>query len=130
MIPIFRISVVVSLLVYALFVAKAYFDSSFISQGMLDLLSWNKYEAVIMLPFWVDWITILIWLPVSIGTYYFYRPFRTIYLVLSVVFIFTKPLFGAAIFTGTDLMLFQLTVFLDGAILAMAYFTSVSERFN
>lgn len=130
MISIFRISIIISVVVYALFMAKPYFDSSFHSEDLLDILSWNGYEAILTLPEWFGWVTILIWLPVSIGMYYFHSLSRTIYLVLAIVFALTAPLFGAATFTGTDIMLYQLTAFLDGVILTMAYLTSVSVQFN
>ena len=130
MISIFRISIVLSIVVYTTFVAKPYFDSSFHSDAILNILSWSGYEALVTLPFWFAWLTILIWLPVSIGMYYFNHIARTIYLILTITFTVTIPLYGAYTFTGTDIMLFQLTAFLDGAILTMAYLTSVSDQFK
>jgi len=127
---IFRALIIFSIFIYAFFVAKQYFDSSFHSKETLDLLSWNGFEALLTMPSWLTWLTVLIWLPVSIGIYYFNRMARTAYLVLAITFTVTLPLFGMHVYTGTDMMLYQLTAILDGIILTMAYLTSISAHFK
>ena len=127
---IFRSLIILSVVIYTVIIAKPYFDSSFHSKDLLDLLAWNGFEAIVFLPEWANWIIILIWLPISLGMYYFNKQSRLAYLIAAIFFTLTLPLFGTQIFTGTEIMLYQLVATLDGIVLTMAYFTSISDEFK
>ena len=127
---IFRALIILTVLIYVIFIAKPYFDSSFHSKDLLDLLAWNGFEALVFLPEWANWIITLIWLPISLGMYCFNKQSRLAYLIAAVFFTLSLPLFGTQVFTGTEIMLYQLIATLDGIILTMAYFTSISDEFT
>ena len=130
MTTLFRALIVASLLSYAIVVCIGHFDAPYLSEKELDLLSWYGHGAVIELSPFMNWVLILVWLPAAIGMYLFNSIARFVYLFLAILIIITTPLFGAYIALGYEFMFLQITTFLDGAILVMAYFTSVSDKFK
>ena len=130
MIQIFRILIVISTLSYAVFVFLPYLDESFLTQQEIDVLTWSKYEALIIFPDWLSWFLIYIWLPLAIGMWFFNRLARTAYLCLSIFFLVFSAFSGLFVSTGLEIMLYQATAFLDGAIITMAYLTNLNDEFK
>jgi hypothetical protein len=130
MIKFYRALVIISTMSYLLFVGVGYVDSSFLSKDELDLLSWGGYGAIIQMPLFLHWFLVGIWVPLAIGMCLFKPLARKIYLWLAITFILANPFFGFVVSTGYESMLYQLAIFLDGAVLVMAYFTSISSEFT
>jgi len=130
MINIFRALIIISTLSYAAFACVGFVDTPYLSEKELDILSWSGHEAFIELPLIINWAIIIVWLPLAIGMYYFNPLSRLLYLSLSIISTITYPLFGIVVATGYEFMFLQITTVLDGAILVMAYFTSISENFK
>ena len=66
---------------------------------------------------------------VAIGVYVFNPIARTVYFVMVMVFLAITPFSGMRAFTAIDQFLLEVTMLLDGAILALAYLSSVSGEF-
>ncbi len=130
MIKLFRSLVVVSSLSYFLFLGSWYLFTPYLSEDVLAVLTWTGYGAIIQLPPFVSWALVLFWLLIAIGMYFFNSTARLLYLVFTIFFILTTPLYGLFVSTAYDLVFLEITNFLDGAILAMAYLSSISAKFK
>jgi len=130
MVKIFRILVILSTISYACFIIAPYIDYSFLTEKEIDILSWDGYQAVYILPEWLVWISILIWIPLTIGMYLFNPIARKIYLVLIIMFFIDTLFAGLFVKTSHEIVLYQLTSFFDGVVLTMAYLTSISNKFE
>ena len=130
MIKLYRTLIIVSTISYLIFAGVGYVDSRFLTKDELDLLSWASYGAIIKFPPLLHWGLVFSWVPLAIGMYFFKPIARKIYLWLSIIFILANPFVGFAVFTGYEMMLYQATTFLDGAILALAYFSSIANEFS
>ena len=127
---IFRVFVVANVVAFSIYVIIPYIDSIFHSNEALDILAYSGYGAIIKLPSIYQWFSTLIWLPVSLGMFYYNSIARTLFLVLTIFFALTSTLHGFVVLTGYEVMVYEFTTLLDGVILTMAYFTSVSEKFK
>jgi magnesium-transporting ATPase (P-type) len=130
MIKIFRAAVILSYVLFVVYMVKPYVDTSFHDEETLKILSLNGYGAVISLSAWTDWIFLGIWFVLAVGMYLFNPIARLVYLLMVVIFTLLGPFFGIYVGTGTELALFQAIAYLDGAILTMAYLTSLSKKFK
>ena len=130
MISLFRTLIILSLLSYAIFIGIGYIDAPYLGEEESNLLSWAGHGAILELPTFLNWAIVLVWLPIAIGMYLFNPIARFMYLCLAILFTITTPLFGMYIAMGYEFMFLQITTFLDGAILAMAYFTHISAKFK
>ena len=131
MVKIFRILVVLSTISYACFIIAPYIDYSFLTEKEIDVLSWDGYSAAYIFPEWLEWLSILVWIPLAIGMYLFNPIARKIYLVLTIVFFVDALFTGLVVKTSYEIALYQLTSFFDGAVLTMAYLTtSIGNKFE
>jgi hypothetical protein len=130
MITLYRALVIISTTSYLLFIGIGYVDSSFLSKEELDILSWGGYGASIQMPAFLHWALVASWVPLAFGMYLFKPLARKLYLWLVIIFILANPFFGLFVATGYEYMLYHISTFLDGAILVMAYYTSISNEFS
>ena len=126
----FRISVIISAFSYALFIGGWYLFTPYLSEKELDVLSWTGYGAIIEYPPIVTYALTAIWLPITIGMYFYNSKARLLYLIFTVYFIITTPLYGMFVSASFSLVFLEISNFLDGAILTMAYLTGVSQKFK
>ena len=127
---IFRVAIAISTITYAAYILSPYIDMSLLDQQTLDVLTWDRYGAIYEMPVLLDWFFVFLWLPLAIGMWVFNPLARTGYLGFSIFFLFLLPFEGLFVATGFEMMLYQATSFLDGAILVMAYFTGLNKRFK
>ena len=128
---IYRTMIVVSLLTYYMYVGVGYVDTPYLSEEELNLLSWGGHGAIIQFHPIVHWGLVFIWLPLAIGMWFYNSLSRKLYLILAMSFLMLNPFVGYSVSTGYEMMFYQTTTFLDGAILAMAYFTNnISNSFK
>ena len=129
MVQTFRILVMLSVLAYVLFVLYPLIGPAPESPFAGQIISLSGYGSAFELPEAVDWAIIVLWILLAIGIYNFKRLARTGYLVLLILELAVLPFIGMQILTAAELFLFSIVCILDGAILAMAFFSSVSEKF-
>lgn len=130
MIKIYRTLVIVSLMSFGLYMGLPYFDAAFLNEDEIKVLAWGGYGSIITYPQWLGWVLTFVWIPIAIGMVFFYPIARKVYVLLTVVFIVMNPLSGLMVLTGLQAMVYEITTLLDGAILTMAYFTSINEEFK
>lgn len=125
---IYQISVITAC---ALFVAYwfspwlyGYLDAE--SQG---ILSWGGYKSAIDLPEWL-WDCYLLLIIVSyIGMFLLRKAFRTLFLIITIASFPLAMVNGMSVITGMEVVLIDLSTFLDGFIIALAYFSNLKEKF-
>ena len=130
MTKIFRLLILAAALSFCMSLLSNIYHLRELDQNELDILSWVAYGTMIDAPVWFYTLTTFLWIPVFIGTYFFISIARTTYLVLIIVYTLCIPFTGMFIATGTQMLFVDVSSTLDGAILAMAYFTSVSGKFK
>jgi len=109
-----------------------YFDNFLHEEGTLAALSWSGYNAWIS-PAAQDifaYTTLFFYVVASIGLINFKTWSKTFFVVLTIFSILSELLFGFSAITAYDAMLLDIVGILDGAILAMLYFTSISNEFD
>jgi len=125
----FRGLIIVSTTLYVVYWFLPFFDWRWYSPEVLELRSVSGFDAKIVLPSLVDYLLLAAWLLAAIGMYFFKAPARSLFLWLYIVMTLVDPFRGTSVFTGVDLLLFSLSTLMDGAILAIAYLTSVGRLF-
>lgn len=130
MITLFRTLLIASTALFAIVFWMPWFDEPFYSDEALQLLSMDGFEAryepglLITLLFYVSGVA----LPLLM--YFFVRWARSAFLVFSVFSQVAALLWGLRVSSPIESAVTGLILLMDGAILAMAYLTSVSKRFD
>jgi len=127
---IFRILVVTSMVIYAVFWFLPYFTYLWTTTEVLNLLSFNGYGRLVQFPVLVEWALLFTWLLVSIGLITFNRSARNQFIVLNILSLVLIPLSGLIILSPMEALLFSIVGILDGAIISMFYFSPVAQEFN
>ncbi len=130
MAKIFRILILASISIYLFALFLPYIDYSYLDQKEIDVLTWHNYGSIIPVPNWFAWVMFCLTLLLSIGLYFYINFARLVYVWMVVLMILISPFMGLSTNTGLQVLFAQLLNVLDGAILAIAYLTNVSERFK
>ena len=142
----FRVLLLVSLIATVTATALHYAASSHVSADWKTLLQWDGDGGLVdRVPdefpsAWSARVLLIVGLIVAlgfalftlvtqIGMLFFWRFARPGFLVVTVVWIALTPFFGLSVTLPLEGMLYYLATLCDGAALAMAYFSPLSERF-
>lgn len=127
---IFRTIVVVATGAFILEWTLPFYDYLWFDQEELDLLSWAGHKAIISPPLLVYWLMFAAWLVLSVGLFFYIRLARSLFVIYMVISFILIPLFGYNILSPLYIFLYATGNLLDGAIIAIAYLTSVNEKFD
>ena len=127
---IFRTLIIVSIITYVSWTAIPFFDVPYYSERTLNLLSYNGSDALIIVPNYILWFIFSLWIILSIAIFNYWRYARVAYLVMLVISFFFVFISGLSIQTPVEILFVSITNILDGAIIAMAYFSQVSNQFD
>ena len=98
--------------------------------SILDLLVWNSFGSKVNVNGPIPYIVGLVYVASYFGLLS-YKPWgRTLFVVLAIFNIVSTPLWGLQVVGTYDASLGYLVSVLDGAIITMAYLTSVSREFS
>lgn len=122
--------VVVSCLFYLCVVFLPYLSQGMMSNEAINLLLWRGYGAILPLPQGVFWLIVLLWIAAAVGMFNFSSAARVFYLILAVFGTSMSLLWGFNVQTALESFLASVAGTLDGAILAMAYFSPLKEEFE
>ncbi|MBT8062039.1 MAG: hypothetical protein KJO85_05100 [Gammaproteobacteria bacterium] len=128
-VEIFRGLIVTSTVLYIAYYILPFVDSDFLSEQSLIVLSWARHGALVPFPVWLDYSMFVIWIGSAVGMYFFVPLARSVFVWIYIVLTALTPFFGLNVETGLSQMLFNLVTLFDGAIIAMAYLTSVERNF-
>ena len=127
---IFRVLVSLAMIATALFWSMPYIDYMWYPTDQLSLLDQNGLGASLHTGIIFYWFELGLWLIVSLGLFFYIPIARTAFIVLYLAL--TPLIFfsGIQVLTPIETFLSSILGLLDGAIIAIMYFTSVSEKFN
>jgi len=128
--PIFRSTVVASVILYTVYVFLPLFDDQlldYMEKGARDLAGANSRILFDMWQFWLMYAAFLI---ASVGLYFFMPWSRTVFIVAVAASIAISLFSGLHVLTNYELVIGGIVSMCDGAIIAMMYLTSIGELFE
>lgn len=99
-------------------------------QETLGGLQWAGWGSKINLTGPIPYIIGLLYLVASFGLLAFRAWARTMFLVLTIFTTFSAPFLGLSVQGGYDAMVEYIVSLCDGAILALAYLSSLASEFK
>jgi len=128
LVSIYRILIVVSTAIFVVFYWLPYFDSPLYTVDMNELRKWDGLDAAVEVTLTVQVGLFAMGLAAPLLMYFFIVGSREIFLLTTLTFAAANIGFGARVLMPLDMFLGGLVNIADGAILAIAYLTSLSER--
>lgn len=137
----FRLSIIAPVALSGIGIAYAILAESSFSQDWQDIITWNGDGGI----FPDDLSTATAWTWVIIGVicltaiiallnqillFFYWKPSRTIFLFSCILLYPAMLLFGLSILTPVEYVLYEISAFLSGVTLALAYYSPVAERFK
>ena len=126
---IFRYLVVITASLSVLFWGMPYFDYMWFSNEQLNLLDQNGLGAVIRGSDFTYWATLLVWLLLSVGLFFYNSIARVGFIAFYALSLVLGLFYGVQVLTPYESTISSLIGLADGAIIAMAYLTSVGGKF-
>ena len=108
----------------------SFFSAYLYDQNTNDALTWNGYGALVPMHDLVPYAFLIAFGVVSIGLIFFKSWARTGFLFLTAIGFLLSPVIGLSVQTGVDSLLSYFINLSDGAILVMAYLTSINNEFQ
>ena len=142
---IFRCSLVLSPAVGVAGAVYSLMTASHFSQDWQDLLAWNGDGAWLLAGSpediedisGIEWLTVgallaffLVAIANQIAMYFFWPPSRHIYAIVCVIGYGLTPFFGLTVQPPLETLGYELSAFIAGVTLAMAYLPPVAEKFK
>ena len=127
---IFRNLVAISTALFVFLWLVPFFDYHWLNEEELTILSASGYGSLIPESQLLYWFLFVAWIVISIGLWLFIDVARTAYLYLLVATSVASFFWGFNIFTPYENGIQNIVTLSDGAILVMAYFTSINNEFS
>lgn len=129
-VKVFRTLVLVSTVSYLLFLFGGWIFWRDISEETYSGLGWRGYGAILPIPYKIWWLISILWIATAIGMLTFSKQARVVYLALTLFGLVTALLGGMVAELAIENLFITLTYLTDGAVLALAYFSPLKERFT
>lgn len=126
----FKSLILTSTLGYILWFFQPYNISSIYDQDTLSALEWSGFGGNYYYLFYASYVILVAYIISAIGMLLYLKWARLLFTVLSVVSILSTSLTGVAVSTSIDSFLQNIIGLCDGAVLFMAYFSSISTNFK
>jgi hypothetical protein len=126
----FRILVIASISLYLVEVILPFVDYLWLTQEELDLMSWTGYGGAIKSSYTLYWVMSGVWVGLFVGLFFFISVARKLFIAYLILILVLTPFFGYSVQAPFAGALNTITNILDGAIIAIAYLTSVDKLFN
>ena len=101
------------------------------------LLEWNGNGSFLADPFENRWLLLGLGIPVvlvalatQIGMFFFWRFARPAYALLAAAFVLLTPFWGISVLLPVEAALWELSLLLEGAIIALSYSQPFSSSFE
>lgn len=106
-----------------------YIDYLWLSQNQMDLLNQSGFDAVIPANDFIYWFTLLVWVAVSLGLYFYVKIAKPMFFIIWAASLVLTLFYGTQVTTPFENIIFSLLTLADGIIIAMLLFTSIGEKF-
>jgi hypothetical protein len=126
----FRMLVAVSTICYMLTLIGPWIFWRNVSEQTHDVLSWSGFDAVLLIPPTIVYMTAAVWVLAAVGVYFFVPAALWLYTALVIYSIATTLLRGVTTGLAVESFLIYLSSLADGAILALAYWTPLRDKFK
>ncbi|WP_074870823.1 hypothetical protein [Atopomonas hussainii] len=126
---IFRYIVAISTALFVVLWLLPFFDYLWLSPDELNLASADGFGSYIPSHIAIYWGLFIAWFINSIGLFFFSRIARTSFLILLVATTIASFFSGFSVMTPLSAGISSIVMLSDGAIITMAYLTSVSKYF-
>lgn len=126
---VFRILVVVSYALYVAFFFMPYLWASIYDQQTQNILSWTGYGAVIPFVGWIGYCFFTAYSLITVGLLFTWPLARFLFTFFTVGSITLVALQGVSVLTASEGVILYIMNLIDGALIAIMYFTSFGSRF-
>lgn len=126
----FKSLILVSTISYTLWFFQPYNTAVILDQDTLTALEWVGFGGNYYYLFYVSYLFLIFYIVSAIGMLIYLNWARTLFIVLTIASILLSPLAGLSVSTTIDSILGNIIGLCDGAIIFMAYFSSVSSKFT
>ena len=130
MAKIFIGTVLINLLAYIAWFFMPFVSGYLYDYDTLDLLSFGGFGAKVDLDGPIPYVVGLIYVVTTFGLLLFKPWARIAFSILAVFTIISPSIWGVSIQGSYDVMIDSLVLITDGAIVSMAFFTSISNDFS
>jgi len=127
---IFRILVAGGALLAIVFWSIPYFDYMWLSNEEMHILDLGGFGSKLPASDIYYWGTLILWLIISVGLFFYVNIARVAFVVCSVLFTVIGLFDGILILTAFEATLSTIITMSDGAIVAIMYLTSISAKFS
>lgn len=128
-VKLFRILVATSTITFVLAAFSPRLNWGAVWPETSDLLRHDGSMAIMPLPTFVVALLMLLWVSVAVGLWQFNRHARLSFLLLTAMSVVLTALGGISVQLPFEVVLEYAVALMDGAIVAMAYFSPVAEKF-
>ena len=97
---------------------------------VLELLGETGYGSADLLWTPITYICLILYILSAGGMWFYIKVARTLFLLLKIVFVVLALISGVLVQSSLDSVIYQLLGLAEGALLFMAYFSSISERYE
>lgn len=105
-------------------------EMHFVPREVANLLQYSGYRAILTLPASVWWLTTLLSLAIAVGLWHFSAAARMLFTMFSIAFGVLIFFSGICVTSPLVGFLAWLTVMAQGGLLALAYGSSLKDRFS
>ena len=130
MTKLFKGLILADLAIYLAWYFLPVFDTPYLSEQSLELLSRHGYGALINVSYAMDDFLFAVGIIVTLGMYFFVPIARVVFLILLLTGIVLTQFYGVVVETGVSRMLGSVVTLLDGVIIAMAFSEPVRNHFR
>jgi hypothetical protein len=131
MLNVYRLTIVISTVFWLILWFLPFFDfSSVYSQEELNLLMWDGWNSKLQISITASWLIFSAWLLCSIGLFFTIKYTRECFVFVIIGSTLLSFFQGFRVVPPIDGVLLNLVTMADGAVIYMAYFSSISKRFK
>jgi hypothetical protein len=126
----FKYLIATSIILTVIYWLLPYIEPYWLSPEDMQLIYADGYKSYIPLQGWIGWVMFVIWIALSLGLFLFKKVARKGFLIFLIITSGVTFFWGFLVQTPVSAGIGNLLSITDGAILVMAYLTSVSDEFN
>lgn len=130
MLSIYRLTIVISTILWLILLFLPYFDLVWYTEDEINLLAWDGWNRKLVMSNATYWFICSLWLSSSITLFFTVKYSREFFLFLVCSTTLVSFFWGFRVFAPIENVLAEIITMADGAIIYMAYFSSISQRFN
>ena len=126
----YRFLIVFGLVGYIIWFFQPYNVPEIYDGEVFNMLSGAGYGSVDINWDAISYISLVLYIFSAVGMWFYVNWARNLFLILTITSVVLTAIGGVSVATSIDSTLGYLTSLADGALLFMAYFSSISEKYE